>query len=450
LTAIDDRIKVSAPVVMVSDTFQGGSPCENAPGLRIGTDNVEIAALMAPRPMKIVGASGDWTARTMTNAFPSLQMVYARVGATTHLEADLFDFPHNYNQTSRNAVYAFLAKWLLGPMDADATREGVLKLEDPKDLFAFHAEHPYPADARTPEQLETDLVALASRQLDKLAPGTEPTSWEANRALLLETLKVRLGIETPIPRESTVLEIRRVSRDGLTIVHNTVGRQGQGSLIPVVRLTPGHPNGRLTVLFAGRGKAALTTAEGSPTPIAKALLDRGHSVVGFDPLLVGESHDPGEPMASRPTTPYFDCYNPSLPSDRAQDLATVISWARSLAGVREVNLVADGGLGPLALLARPRLEGISRTAVDLGGFDYADGSKPVPSTLDLPGVLQFGGLKAAAALTSPAPLWVIHAPESFDASWPTRAYTLLDSNQFRLDRGAVEAEAVARWIDLGE
>ena len=180
LTAIDDRIKVSAPVVMVSDTFQGGSPCENAAGLRIGTDNVEIAALMAPRPMKIVGASGDWTARTMTNAFPSLQVVYAQSGAATHFEAEVFDFPHNYNQTSRNAVYAFLAKWLLGPMDAEATREGSLKLEDPKDLLAFDADHPYPADARTPSQLETDLVDLSGGQLDQLAPST-PAAWEASR-----------------------------------------------------------------------------------------------------------------------------------------------------------------------------------------------------------------------------------------------------------------------------
>ncbi len=128
----------------------------------------------------------------------------------------------------------------------------------------------------------------------------------------------------------------------------------------------------------------------------------------------------------------------------------MISWARALADVREVNLVATGPIGPLALLARPRLEGLSRTVVDLGGFDYGDGSKPVPPRLDLPGVLQFGGLKAAAALTSPAPLWVINAPETFDANWPTRAYALLDSKQFRLDRGAVEAEAIAKWIDLGE
>ena len=49
---------MSAPVVMVSDTFQGGCVCENAAGLRHGTDNVEFAALCAPRPLVLVGAIG--------------------------------------------------------------------------------------------------------------------------------------------------------------------------------------------------------------------------------------------------------------------------------------------------------------------------------------------------------------------------------------------------------
>ena len=109
---------------MVSDSFQGGCVCENAAGLRLGTDNVEFAALAAPRPMILVGASGDWTAKTMTNAFPAIRGVYSLIGSTGRIEAAVFDFPHNYNQTSRNAVYAFMGRWLLGIEDPASTREG--------------------------------------------------------------------------------------------------------------------------------------------------------------------------------------------------------------------------------------------------------------------------------------------------------------------------------------
>ena len=48
LTALDNRVTVSSPVVMVSDYFQGGCVCENAAGLRHGTDNIEFAALDRP------------------------------------------------------------------------------------------------------------------------------------------------------------------------------------------------------------------------------------------------------------------------------------------------------------------------------------------------------------------------------------------------------------------
>src|SRR5690242_10887303 len=65
LTAVDDRIAVSAPVNMISAIMQGGDACENMPGLRIGTFNVEIGAMMAPRPMLMVSATGDWTKNTL-------------------------------------------------------------------------------------------------------------------------------------------------------------------------------------------------------------------------------------------------------------------------------------------------------------------------------------------------------------------------------------------------
>ena len=48
LAAVDDRIAVAAPVNMISLHMQGGCLCENPPGLRLETTNVEIAATIAP------------------------------------------------------------------------------------------------------------------------------------------------------------------------------------------------------------------------------------------------------------------------------------------------------------------------------------------------------------------------------------------------------------------
>ena len=63
LAAVDQRVAVAAPVNMISLHMQGGCLCENQPGLRLDTNNVEIAATIAPRPLLMVSATGDWTSQ---------------------------------------------------------------------------------------------------------------------------------------------------------------------------------------------------------------------------------------------------------------------------------------------------------------------------------------------------------------------------------------------------
>ena len=141
------------------------------------------------------------------------------------------------------------------------------------------------------------------------------------------SLKNRVGLVNPPPETIDQREVRRLSREGFTIVHSQIGRRLRGEAIPVVRLIPTRSTGRLTVIADSRGKAALATTAGQPSETARALLAAGQSVLGFDPLFVGESIDPARPAAHRPDTAHFETYNPSLAADQMQDLATVLSWA---------------------------------------------------------------------------------------------------------------------------
>jgi hypothetical protein len=147
---------------------------------------------------------------------------------------------------------------------------------------------------------------------------------------------------------------------------------------------------------------------------------------------------------------HYECYNKALAADRLQDLATVAAWAASHAETRQVNLVGQGRWGVLALLARPALTGVGRTAIDLHDFDYGDGSD-VPDELHLPGVLQLGGPAMAAALCAPGPLWIVRANDAFRAEWPARAYELAGARSLlTIESGRPEAERLAAWLADGE
>ncbi len=167
LAAVDERVAVAAPVNMISLQMQGGCLCENQPGLRLDTTNVEIAATIAPRPLLMVSATGDWTTNTMKREYPAVRELYALRGAADRVHGVQFDAPHNYNRDSREAVYAWMARWLQGA-PADVKREERAFTPEPlPDLLVFH-QRPVPDGAVTAAQLTENWIAAARGQLAAL------------------------------------------------------------------------------------------------------------------------------------------------------------------------------------------------------------------------------------------------------------------------------------------
>ena len=165
LAAIDERVKAVVPVNMISLHMQGGCLCENLPGLRLDTNNVEIAATIAPRPLLMVSATGDWTTNTMEREYPAVRALYALEGAADRVHAVRFAAVHNYNRDSREAVYAWMARWLQSA-PADVRRpESAFTPEPLPDLLVFH-QRTLPAGrgdrCRVDEQLDRGCAAPAS------------------------------------------------------------------------------------------------------------------------------------------------------------------------------------------------------------------------------------------------------------------------------------------------
>ena len=118
LAALDPRISVSIPCVMISAHFFGGCVCESGmpihkKGDSYQTNNVEIAALTAPRPMLMISDGADWTSNTPLVEYPFMQKIYALFGETKQLEqVHLAKDVHDYGPNKRMAMYPFVAKHL--------------------------------------------------------------------------------------------------------------------------------------------------------------------------------------------------------------------------------------------------------------------------------------------------------------------------------------------------
>jgi dienelactone hydrolase len=383
LTAVDERVQFASPVNMVSAIMQGGDLCENAPGLRLHTSNVEIAAMFAPKPMLLVSATGDWTHNVPKEEYPAIKKIYDLYSKGDQVDVVQIHEEHNFNRASREAVYRFFAKQHPG-------------LSDSREL----SEH----DIDVP--MVQQMLALSNRTLPSNALDLEGVFhlWQErseaqnnqshDEHFLRDRLKQTLAIEIPqdvsaaIDGQSIVLS-RPSSNDRVP----GIWIPGQGKTAIVV-----DPNGSA----AGRQSAAVARLQKEGRPIlildafqtgaAKASRE-GDIQSGFKPKLADDAD--GEDSADVAAGgPKFLTFNVSDDAVRVQDIITAITYSKKTSP--DVEVFATGNAALWSVFAAAASNG--PVSLNLENVPALTSNADYVEHFNVPGILRAGGVRIAEEL----------------------------------------------------
>jgi hypothetical protein len=455
IAAIDDRVKLSFPVVMVSTAMQGGCTCENASLLRIGTGNVEFAALFAPKPQGM-NTANDWTRELATKGFPDLERAYALFDAKGGVMLHRGEhFPHNYNSVTRSAFYTFLnQKFRLG-FPAPVIENDYEPLSK-EQLTVWDAAHPAPkaADPDFERSLLGWFTADATRQLT--AAAATPAGLGAIVRPAVETI---LGRTYAAAGDVTWKLGAKDALGGAVRMTGVFENATHREEVPVTWLYPqGRPwSGRVVVWLDDAGAAGLATATALPAPLER-LVAAGSAVVAADLMLARPGATDGGPRPRQRTVKnprefagYTYGYNHPLFCQSVHDVLSIVRFLRTADVAahpkpEQVSVAGFGRCGPVVIAARALAGGaIDRAAAHTGGFRF-QAIDDFRDPLFAPGAAKYLDLPGLVALGSPGELWLggePAAPAPLAGGYPAAPPGRL----VRSERPATEAPAAAvEWI----
>lgn len=449
LSAIDDRVKVAVPVNMISSTMQGGCICENAPLLRIGTNNMEIAALFAPRPLLMVSATGDWTKKTPEVEYPFVRSVYEFYGRADLIANVHVDAEHNYNKQSREAMYAFFAEHLLGLPGEKDWSEPDIQMPPVDKLRAY-------TDENVPRNM-LNLERYIEQVKEKIHEDIEDTFPEDHEALaaLTDACRRVLGISLDMPGDTSTPRVQAARPDEWNIpawnpltgtcdwhVSRREGRRGRERGIWSWRnvLYTMHPP------TVGGLSTAIAPLEKSSQPYRPVLLS---------PFGLGEGRSLFAAENQRADTNFFTTFN----------LTDAAVFARSCVPVAPMRQIREremyvlegyrfhgvGQVGPVGLIVRVMWptppEGVKQTpsAIDMNQFDPT-GDEDYLKFLFIPGIQRVGGLPVIAALAADGPLWLHNVHPGFDTRWVKQAGEL-NGVEVKITHERAEPSAIRNWFE---
>ena len=392
LAAIDERIHAAFPAVMVSTDMQGGCVCENGPYLRLGTSNIGLSALIAPRALGMTGAD-DWTLHIEERGLPELKQVWGLYDRKDAVEARCFpQFGHNYNAHGRARMYAFMARHL--QLDSTAS-ERTFEATPPAQLSVY-------ADSPRPEERDaSEVFAWWREQAERAIPAPsdlETLSLSAWNERVRRELKVMLN--TALPTAVTASENRTLSCEGGVAESLTLGRSGDTSAVHALWVRPNNWNKDVRVIASTTPWSERLSPERWGDMLSEARANANDGLLLIDVLGINAELGTRFDDSRSGYEGYTTGYNRTLLGERVHDILTAVAYANSIAETKEVHLAGLDRGGPWASLAAVLCaeELASLSTNRSWGFDELSDARHPDF---LPSALRLGGLDGIIAACAP-------------------------------------------------
>lgn len=414
LGAIDERHIAGFPNGMVSTSMQGGCTCENCSLLRIGTGNVELAALFAPRPQGMTAAD-DWTRDMMTKGYPELQKLYGMLNSPDNVYCEeMLQYPHNYNAVTRKIMYEWMNKHLKLEHETPIIEQDYVPLSA-EEYTVWNDEHPAPSGG--PDYERKLLQQLNERDLATLFHHNPQNETDAQNYFTTTRAAWQTLIGRALPQSSDVQRTKgwKEIRAGYIEFGDLLTLTTENEQLPIISLYPKSVdwNQQVVLWIDGEGKSGMFPG-GQAHPDVLRLIDAGYSVVGIDLIGQGEFTANGKALTENVTVKnprqfagYTYCYNQTLFARRVHDILTVTAWVNGDEhSPKALHAVGVNGGGPLLAAARMIVgDEISAAAVASDGFRFAD-LKDWADARFLPGAVKYGDMETLLALSAPHKLWI--------------------------------------------
>ena len=388
IAALDPRIKALCPVCMLSLHFMGGCSCEEGPLLRTrGLTSFDIVAAAAPRPVLLPSVTGDWTNLNPDYEVPKLKEVYKLYHAEDNVESFHYDDCHNYNQRTRQHVYAWFVRQLQGRDMGDIIPESTDKVPAPEQLWHGGVKPDEPTDESFSKARAKLKAVYTAKALDA---GNDFPGWQYKNCDILRQM-----LESSKPTSDVVVRVTHGSWNlpGGEAWAMVVSRRETGEYINTFRLRPADKMScDNALLYPVEGEALDYFNEGSKTAVTDELFKLNAHTYITELLGSGASAKYMETPARDENDALHTACNDSWYCMRVQDIITTYVMLKErkykkvmLASVPQNALPA---LGAAALLGCPAV-------IDLSGVDENAWNEPL-NYQALMGKL--GGLKGLALL----------------------------------------------------